>query len=163
MWTGLIGRVWKEPKKEEKFDASRHCRVWVWASSTYRSNPRCGEGISFFAISPTLINLVLTYIFHLAIASPNTLRTVKKPPWPTSLWRDCYEITAEDVLSAVFGFGRLQILRVVVKGGYPLLFSGFVCSGSRLPWGWELWVEDLILMELNFLVWGPSGGGGLFG
>ncbi len=70
-WSSL-----KRPKKEEKFDAYRQCRVSVWAS-TYRSNPRCGEGISFFAISPTLINLVLTYIFHLAIASPNTLRTVK--------------------------------------------------------------------------------------
>jgi hypothetical protein len=45
-----------------------------------------------------------------------------------------------------------------VKGGYPLLFSGFVCSGSRLPEPGNLWAEDLILMELNFLVWGPSGG-----
>ncbi len=70
----LVGS--ERPKKEEKFDAYRHCRVCVWASA-YCSNPRCGEGISFFAISPTLINLVLTYIFHLAIASPNTLRTVK--------------------------------------------------------------------------------------
>lgn len=70
----LVGS--ERSKKEEKFDAYRHCRVCVWASA-YRSNPRCGEGISFFAISPRLLNLVLTYIFHLAIASPNTFRTVK--------------------------------------------------------------------------------------
>lgn len=72
----------KTPKRREVWRiqavqcSAVQCRVWVWAS-TYRSNPRCDEGISFFAISPTLLNLVLTYIFHLAIASPNTLRTVK--------------------------------------------------------------------------------------
>lgn len=67
----------KTPKRREVWRIQAvQCRVWVWAS-TYRSNPRCDEGISFFAISPTLLNLVLTYIFHLAIASPNTLQTVK--------------------------------------------------------------------------------------